>query len=127
MAADLAAPGRTADDAQPTMDAHSMNPAVVLGDARRRMGGEVGRVLVVGCQPSVIDEGIGLSPPGRRRASTGRWPRSSRCSPSCACTNEERSGGVIRRLIWSLLLIALATLVVKSLPDLARYLKMREM
>ena len=33
----------------------------------------------------------------------------------------------MRRLIWSLLLIALATLAVKSLPDLARYLKMREM
>ena len=33
----------------------------------------------------------------------------------------------MRRLIWSLLLIAVATLVVKSLPDLARYLKMREM
>ena len=27
------------------------------------LGGEVGRVLVVGCQPSVIDEHIGLSAP----------------------------------------------------------------
>ena len=33
----------------------------------------------------------------------------------------------MRRLVWSLLLIALATLVVKTLPDLARYLRMREM
>ena len=33
----------------------------------------------------------------------------------------------MRRLAWSLLLIALATLVVKTLPDLARYLRMREM
>ena len=39
-----------------------MNPAVVLG-MLSSLGGRVGRVLVVGCQPSVIDEGIGLSPP----------------------------------------------------------------
>jgi hypothetical protein len=34
---------------------------------------------------------------------------------------------VIRRLILSTLLIALAALVVMNLPDIARYLKMREM
>jgi hypothetical protein len=34
---------------------------------------------------------------------------------------------VIRRLILSTLLIILAALVVGSLPDVARYLKMREM
>jgi hypothetical protein len=34
---------------------------------------------------------------------------------------------VIRRLILSALLILLATVVVRSLPDVARYLKMREM
>jgi len=43
------------------MDAHSMNPAVVL-QMLAAMGGHVGRVVVVGCQPSVIDEGMGLSP-----------------------------------------------------------------
>ena len=46
----------------PVMDAHSMNPAVVL-DMLASLGGEVGRVLVVGCQPSVLDEQIGLSAP----------------------------------------------------------------
>jgi len=34
---------------------------------------------------------------------------------------------VIRRLFLSAVLVALAALVVKSLPDVARYLKMREM
>jgi hypothetical protein len=34
---------------------------------------------------------------------------------------------VIRRLFASLLLAALAGLVLRSLPDIARYLKMREM
>ena len=52
---------REGDDA-PTLDAHSMNPAVVLG-ALAGLGGEVGRVLIVGCQPAVIDETMGLSEP----------------------------------------------------------------
>ena len=34
---------------------------------------------------------------------------------------------MIRRLIMSLLLALLAGIVVKSLPDIARYLKIREM
>lgn len=34
---------------------------------------------------------------------------------------------MIRRLVWSLLFALLAGLVVKSLPDVARYLKIREM
>jgi hypothetical protein len=34
---------------------------------------------------------------------------------------------MIHRLFFSLLLALVAFLVVKSLPDLARYLKMREM
>ena len=39
-----------------------MNPAVVLG-MLGSMGGEVGRVVVVGCEPSMVEEGIGLSAP----------------------------------------------------------------
>jgi len=34
---------------------------------------------------------------------------------------------MIRRLVWSLLFALLTGLVVKSLPDVARYLKIREM
>jgi hydrogenase maturation protease len=39
-----------------------MNPAVVLG-MLSSLGGEVSPVVVVGCQPAVVDEGIGLSAP----------------------------------------------------------------
>jgi hydrogenase maturation protease len=45
-----------------TADAHSMSPAVVLG-LLAGMGGTIPRVVVVGCQPLTIDEGIGLSEP----------------------------------------------------------------
>jgi hypothetical protein len=34
---------------------------------------------------------------------------------------------MIRRLIWSLVFAAVAGMVVRSLPDIARYLRMREM
>ena len=50
------------DGPAPTLDAHSMDPALVLG-MLSSLGGRVGRVLVVGCQPGVIDDGIGLSAP----------------------------------------------------------------
>lgn len=49
------------DDVGPLIDAHSMNPDVVLGTLNR-LGGTVGRILVVGCQPANLDEGMGLSP-----------------------------------------------------------------
>ena len=39
-----------------------MSPAVVLGTLAG-LGGTVERILVVGCEPADLDEGIGLSPP----------------------------------------------------------------
>jgi len=42
------------------IDAHTMTPAMVLGTLAH-LGGRVERVYVVGCEPEVIDEGIGLS------------------------------------------------------------------
>jgi hydrogenase maturation protease len=46
-------------DAEP-LDAHRMDPQAVLGMVAG-LGGELRRVLVVGCQPADLDEGIGLS------------------------------------------------------------------
>ena len=50
------------------LDGHGMDPAAVLdllGGLAGSMGIDrpVGRVLVVGCEPAVLAEGIGLSPP----------------------------------------------------------------
>ena len=50
------------DDIAPVMDAHSMSPATVIG-LLAGIGGTVDRILVVGCQPETVDEGIGLSEP----------------------------------------------------------------
>jgi hydrogenase maturation protease len=48
------------DGDAPGLDAHSMSPTVVLAQLAR-LGGSVARVLIVGCQPASLDEGIGLS------------------------------------------------------------------
>ncbi|HWI04689.1 MAG TPA: hydrogenase maturation protease [Acidimicrobiales bacterium] len=42
-------------------DAHDLDPASVMG-LLAGLGGSVGRMLVVGCQPSNLEERIGLSP-----------------------------------------------------------------
>ena len=52
-------------DAEPgdatLLDAHSMNPDAVLAMVRI-LGGEIGRIVVVACEPAEITERIGLSP-----------------------------------------------------------------
>jgi hydrogenase maturation protease len=47
--------------AVPTVDAHTMSPDVVLATLTR-LGGSVGRIVIVGCQPADLREGMGLSP-----------------------------------------------------------------
>lgn len=44
------------------VDAHGMDPVAVLA-LLQRLGGSINRVLVVGCEPLTIEEGIGLSEP----------------------------------------------------------------
>lgn len=48
------------DDAEPAIDAHTMDPMRVLAFARS-MGAELRNVTVVGCEPETLD-GLGLSP-----------------------------------------------------------------
>jgi len=52
---------RSADPDAPAVDAHTMSPDVVLATLNR-LGGSVARILIVGCQPANLDEGMGLSP-----------------------------------------------------------------
>ena len=46
----------------PLLDAHGMQPDVVFS-MLDMLGADAGRILVVGCEPASIDEGIGLSAP----------------------------------------------------------------
>lgn len=56
--------GRPDPFGPPAVDGHGMHPQAVLR-LLRSLGGRVGRVLVVGCKPAVIDEVMGLSEPVR--------------------------------------------------------------
>jgi hydrogenase maturation protease len=53
-------PDLEAEAVNPATDAHSMNPEAVLATLAA-LGGRVGRVLVVGCEPADLVERIGLS------------------------------------------------------------------
>ena len=46
--------------ASATPDAHSMNPDAVLA-LLQTLGGTPGRIIIVGCEPACVEEGIGLS------------------------------------------------------------------
>jgi hydrogenase maturation protease len=48
-------------------DAHSVSPDGVFASIRA-LGGEPGRVLVLGCEPQSVEEGMGLSPVVARAA-----------------------------------------------------------
>ena len=54
-------PSDSAGGALPTVDAHTMSPDIVLATLAH-LGGSVDRIVIVGCQPGDLDEGIGLSP-----------------------------------------------------------------
>ena len=59
---ELAARDEPADPLPEVMlDPHDLTPGGVMSLVPT-LGGAVGRILVVGCQPEVLDDGIGLSP-----------------------------------------------------------------
>jgi hydrogenase maturation protease len=49
-------------DDVPPLDSHQMDPRAVLSKVAE-LGGEVKRLLLVGCEPADVGDGIGLSPP----------------------------------------------------------------
>lgn len=49
-------------DDVPPLDSHQMDPRAVLRMVAE-LGGEIGRILLVGCEPADVGDGIGLSPP----------------------------------------------------------------
>jgi len=65
---DLDGPAEDAGSDAGRFDAHGMEPAAVLSMLDRLAQGvgvdrPVGRVIVIGCEPASVDEGIGLSQP----------------------------------------------------------------
>jgi hydrogenase maturation protease len=51
----------TTEGGAAALDAHTMSPEVVLATLAR-LGGSLDRVLVLGCQPADLNDGMGLTP-----------------------------------------------------------------
>jgi hydrogenase maturation protease len=56
---------RRPDQPVPLLDAHGMQPDVVLALVDQ-LGGTPGRVVLVGCEPALLDHRMALSPPVER-------------------------------------------------------------
>ena len=124
--------------AAPALDGHRMTPDAVLALLGTLCAGTGGsrprRVLVVGCEPASVDEGIGLSEPVAaavpeavglieellRRRRSRPWPRPRPLRPRHEERQDEedrhRRGG--RSPPWS-------PSSSRSLPDIRRYLRIR--
>jgi hydrogenase maturation protease len=50
-------------DSHPLLDAHGMQPDVVLGMLDLLGGARPGQILIVGCEPATVEESMGLSEP----------------------------------------------------------------
>ena len=57
------------------VDAHGMEPDAVFA-LLKALGGDIPKLVVVGCEPAEVAERMGLSRPSRAR-STRPWPSSA--------------------------------------------------
>jgi len=72
------------------LDAHGMDPEMVLG-ILRDLGGHVDRVVIVGCEPENVEEGMGLSPSVERAVDDAvRLVRDLVQNELCSPTKRER-------------------------------------
>ena len=115
------------------LDAHGMDPEMVLG-ILADLGGKRPRVLIVGCEPAELREHMGLSAPVARAVEEAARVVRELIEQECGRepagrADNDRNGGrrMIGRLLGAALAIGVAYVVVTSLPDVARYLKIRDM
>ena len=138
-------------DTLPVIDAHSLTPDAIFG-LLSSLGGHPGRSLVVACEPAEVDAGMGLSDPVREAL-----PHAVRVVEEIVAQadeagphgHEQRADeqeckadlarhpdgprprkevlGMLSRLIKAVVIAAVLALVVDSLPDIKRYLEIREM
>jgi len=138
-------------DALPVIDAHSLTPDAIFG-LLSSLGGHPGRSLVVACEPAEVDAGMGLSDPVREALphavrgveeivaqadETGPHGHEQQADEQECMADLARHPdgprlrkevlGMLSRLIKAVVIAAVLALVVDSLPDIKRYLEIREM
>ena len=138
-------------DALPVIDAHSLTPDAIFG-LLSSLGGHPGRSLVVACEPAEVDAGMGLSDPVREALphavrvveeivaqadEAGPHGHEQRADEQECMADLARHPdgprprkevlGMLSRLIKAVVIAAVLALIVDSLPDIKRYLEIREM
>ena len=129
-----------APQTQPVLDAHSLTPDAIFG-LLSSLGGHPGRSLVVACEPGRHRRGHGpvRSGPGCAaargtgggrnpgRAARGRAGRMADLARRNWLRSRKEVLGMLTRLIKAAVIAAVLALVIDSLPDIKRYLEIREM
>ena len=132
----------------PVMDAHDLTPDAIFA-MLASLGGRPGRSLVVACEPADVSAGMGLSepvqealphavrtvedilagggggPPAHARRTARR--RGGGVARDSDGPSREGGAGMLSRLVKAALIAAVLALVIESLPDIKRYLELREM
>lgn len=83
---------QSTSDISPVLDAHGMQPDIVL-NLVGMLGEDPGRVLLVGCEPAALDERMGLSPVVERAVDTAVRVVTDLCfreEPTCASASPEK-------------------------------------
>ena len=133
---------------QPVMDAHDLTPDAIFG-LLASLGGRPGRCLVVACEPADVTAGMGLSKPVQRALPDAVRAVQDILAGAAAAVPAERQEadqrevmadsrefrrltwkevlGMLSRLIKAVVIAAVLALVIDSLPDIKRYLELREM
>jgi len=103
------------------MDAHDLTPDAIFA-MLASMGGHPGRSLVVACEPADLGAGMGLSDPVR-----AALPHAVRLRTFSDNYSKGKVGDMLGKLVKAAVLAAVLALVIDSLPDIKRYLELREM
>ena len=114
--------------AGPVIDAHSLTPDgifALLGS----LGGRPGRSLLVACEPADVSAGMGLSGPVQEAL-----PHAVRTveeiiagREQCRPEHGKEVLGMLSRLVTVAIIAVVLVIVIDSLPDIKRYLEIRDM
>ncbi len=128
----------------PVIDAHSLTPDSIFA-LLSSLGGRPGRTLLVACEPADVSARMGLSDPVADalphavRAVEEILAQAAAVAPdpqdAGSATNlpgkPRQPGrevrGMLSRLIKAVFVAAVLAMVIESLPDIKRYLELREM
>jgi hydrogenase maturation protease len=119
--------------ANPVIDAHSLTPDSIFG-LLVSLGGRPGRSLLVACEPADVSAGMGLTDqvtqalPHAVRAVEEILAQARVTDLAAKSRQQGREvRGMLSRLIKAAIIAAVLAMVIDSLPDIKRYLELREM